>query len=687
MPSKENRNIFGRTRSGGLSGGVDKIKERLGRNPTPANNNSNNNNSGRRPLPSPSPPPPPPLTNRQREQLLQKSGNNNNNKIPPTGESSARQSSQRKQQKQPANNTNNNKEDKEIDTMTLQKLSSIENVYGSNANIYTDVLKVKQNATSSEIREAFFCLRYDVYQKLEGSSNTTNDNTANALTSDERKEVEAKMDAITSAYHILSDVNRRKVYDASLLQQKRSVESPMDVDDKEDENEYDDNGIISSTRGGMNSNRKSSSSSNKKKTASPESNHLPIGQRRSVLRRNRAGTGSRASGMNVGRQVRAETVGGALNTRAAPSAETQDSSVFSSGDIQGNTTGRVSPWDADFSNANLPAAHQVNTSLDTQAAALGVSKPMTAREEMLYKSKLHFDSQKNKFNTNDDGGGERLPKGRIGSVRYGNKGGPGQLISPTGVDGFDSSGNNNKLRRPSPTTTTESQSIVSKDEDDDTRASSMYDDDGTYDTETYADDTTYGETIDDTTIGDSTWASYDDESYITNDHESEGGKFSPGHKKGTKPEPILKSGLNKNGSKVKRSNSDSRRVTIHSHRGKGEVNDEDFSLFEGACPNMPNVPSLQGITEEAIGTYHDFTHALHQVSTSFVLSPDDIDKMADKIRDAKIELGENYYKQVKERNQLIDNGGRERRSSKSQGKGRSNERSSSKRQVKKTLSA
>jgi len=682
MPSKENKNLFGRSRSGGLSGGVDKIKERLGRNPTPANNNSNNSNnsSGRRPLPSPSPPPPPPLTNRQREQLLQKSGNSNN-KIPPTGESSTRQSSQDKQQKQPANNNNNNKNkntEVEVDTMTMQKLSSIENVYGPNANIYTDVLKVKQNATSSEIREAFFCLRYDVYQKLEG---TTNDNTANALTSDERKEVEEKMDAITSAYYILSDANRRKGYDASLLQ-KSSVESPMDVDKEENENEYDDNGIISSTRGGMNSNRKSSSSNKKK--SSPESNHLPIGQRRSVLRRNRAASG-RASGMNVGRQVRAETVGGALNTRAAPSAETQDS-VFSNSPQGGNTTGRVSPWDADFSNANLPAAHQVNTSLDTQAAALGVGKPMTAREEMLYRSKLHFDSQKNKLNTNNDGGGER-PKGRIGSVRYGNKG-PGQLVSPTGVDGFESSsGNNNKLRRPSPTTTTESQSIVSKDEDDDTRASSMYDDDGTYDTETYADDTTYGETIDDTTIGDSTWASYDDESYVTNDHESQGGKFSPGHKKGTKPEPILKSGLNKSGSKVKRSNSDSRRVTIHSHRGKGEKNDEDFSLFEGACPNMPTVPSLQGITEEAIGTYHDFTHALHQVSTSFVLSPDDIDKMADKIRDAKIELGENYQKQVKHRNQLIDNGGRERSSSKSQGKGRSNERSSSKRQVKKTLSA
>ena len=170
---------------------------------------------------------------------------------------------------------------------------------------------------------------------------------------------------------------------------------------------------------------------------------------------------------------------------------------------------------------------------------------------------------------------------------------------------------------------------------------------------TYGDDETMtlGETIDDTTVGESTWASasaYDDESSFATDVGGGGGtdnqgKYSPGHKKGTVPQPILKSGLKNKG--VKRSDSDARRVTIHSHRGRGEEN-EDFSIFENAtCP----IPSLSSISEEVSGTIKDLKETMHQVSNAFTISPDDIDRMADKIRDAKIELGENYEKQVKER--------------------------------------
>ena len=152
--------------------------------------------------------------------------------------------------------------------------------------------------------------------------------------------------------------------------------------------------------------------------------------------------------------------------------------------------------------------------------------------------------------------------------------------------------------------------------DDDDDATSAYDDE-TYgdETMTYGDDETMtlGETIDDTTVGESTWASasvYDDESSFATDVGVSGmdnndntnqGKYSPGHKKGTVPQPILKSGL------------------------------------------------LSSISEEVSGTIKDFKETMHQVSNAFTISPDDIDRMADKIRDAKIELGENYEKQVKER--------------------------------------
>ena len=87
-----------------------------------------------------------------------------------------------------------------------------------------------------------------------------------------------------------------------------------------------------------------------------------------------------------------------------------------------------------------------------------------------------------------------------------------------------------------------------------------------------------------------------------------------------------------------------RRVTIHSHRGRGEDHDEEFSLFEsGMCP------SLRVVQEEINGTYQDLTRTWKQVTGAFVITTDDIDRLSDKIRDAKIELGEHYARQVLER--------------------------------------
>jgi len=286
------------------------------------------------------------------------------------------------------------------------------------------------------------------------------------------------------------------------------------------------------------------------------------------------------------------------------------------------------------------------------------------------------------------------------------------LASPTGVDGLDQESNNDKwsqsIRKPSSSATTDSNITDDQEEDtnfsyaqntasvtevtsftgdsstvkeevgerpeqdDETRASSMYDDDTrTYDddTRTYGDETqTYGETasyedesatlgtatVDDGTIDESTWASEcDASSYASTRYGDSGGKYSPKHKKGTKPMPILKSGKGGRSGDLKRADSDvtgagGRRVTIHSHRGRGGESD-DFTLFDGAsCP----IPSFTEIQEEVTGTYKDFTSALHQVSNAFVISPDDIDRMADKIRDAKIELGENYYNQIKDWQQV-----------------------------------
>ena len=405
--------------------------------------------------------------------------------------------------------------------------------------------------------------------------------------------------------------------------------------------------------------------------------------------------------MNEGRRIVAKDVSaltaGGLNTRPSPSEITNDSifSTFDNGEDEDNLNKKNGR-----NNNNSRSAME-----DTRDDHLMQQQQQQQQEEDL------ADPQLPSVGLRRSRLGSRYDTQQQGEQRGDKYTAPpnNNLTSPTGVDEFDtnnawsrkasaSSGrvkNHGQIRKPSPTTTTDSNltdddslqqrghgggggvnkstatgggSIASKtedeeilDEDDeDTRASSMYDDDTrTYDDGTsYADETTLGETIDDTTLGESTWASYDeDDSYISNS-ESMGGKFSPGHKKGTKPAPILKSGLkNKNGNNkksVKRSDSDTggKRVTIHSHRGKGEVNDEDFTLFDDVNAMCPTIPSLAMIQEEVNGTYKDFTSALHQVSTSFVISPDDIDRMADKIRDAKIELGENYQKQMKDRQQV-----------------------------------
>jgi hypothetical protein len=115
------------------------------------------------------------------------------------------------------------------------------------------------------------------------------------------------------------------------------------------------------------------------------------------------------------------------------------------------------------------------------------------------------------------------------------------------------------------------------------------------------------------------------------------------------PEPILKSGIGKMGHGRLRIESDGatsgRRVTIHSHRGRGEHHDEESSLFESGMM----CPSLRVVQEEMNGTYQDLTRTWNQVTGAFIITADDIDRLSDKLRDAKIELGEQYARQVLER--------------------------------------
>jgi hypothetical protein len=152
--------------------------------------------------------------------------------------------------------------------------------------------------------------------------------------------------------------------------------------------------------------------------------------------------------------------------------------------------------------------------------------------------------------------------------------------------------------------------------DDDTRT---YDDDTrTYDTVNY-DDTTLGDTLEETTVGDTCFSDNDT-------FRSGFKKHTSSDKRGNRPE---------RGKKYNRG--DKCQLIDHSHRGRKGRENDDFA--DAMC----TFPSMSYIREEVEGTYKDASSAFHQVLHAFVISPDNIDRMSDKIRDAKVKLARQYY--------------------------------------------
>ena len=75
--------------------------------------------------------------------------------------------------------------------------------FGENANLYSDVLNVTNDATPSQLRKAYYklCLKYHP------------DKLSPNLTNEERELAKKKFQAISLAYTILSDEDKRKEYD------------------------------------------------------------------------------------------------------------------------------------------------------------------------------------------------------------------------------------------------------------------------------------------------------------------------------------------------------------------------------------------------------------------------------------------------------------------------------------------
>ncbi|KAL3774166.1 hypothetical protein ACHAWO_009234 [Cyclotella atomus] len=604
----------------------------------------------------------------------------------------------------------------------MSDLTHIHQIYG-HTDLYS-ILSIPRNSSSTQIREAYFCLRYDIYQQL---SDENTDNGGTKLSAEERKAIEAKMDAITSTFRILTDPGRRIAYDSSL-----------------NDEEYIDKEPTKKVGASPNTTRVNRSVFRRKGASKVKPSQSGIDSSVGSRAKPQAETVNSFRKKNVERSIATEesydSIFGGETASKTPSSVVGSGSQFSKGSnfdsIFGDEskaskgtnstlqTNNISPTysteieDDAISGHNTPhsghsgvtsdfASFPSNPSAYQEHLPVGVNN-LNIREQMLYKNQMYLHSQQTqdqkgtesksriasryKAETRSDwlNDGEEMTVGEMtldmraeattddedfetegrskDKMKRWNILRKSKVTSPTCVDDFDSfkdspptkekksyklstksSSKSSKKISPSrfsfddDTKASEYQDDDTRTHDDDTRT---YDDDTNYDDETNYDDTTLGDTLEDTTVGDSTFASYDDETCA-----SEGPKkFSPGHKKGNRPEPILRSSARSGKGEEK----DDRRVIIHSHRGrKGKGDDEEFA--NTMCP----FPSLTDIKEEVRGTCKDASSAFHQVLHAFVISPDDIDRMSDKIRDAKVELAENYHQQMKERKRASTGSARE----------------------------
>ena len=76
-----------------------------------------------------------------------------------------------------------------------------------------------------------------------------------------------------------------------------------------------------------------------------------------------------------------------------------------------------------------------------------------------------------------------------------------------------------------------------------------------------------------------------------------------------------------------------RRVTIHAPR------DRHTEIDDAECPYFP------AAVEELAGTFNDVKESFSQVLYAFYISEDQVDRIGDKLRDAKVELIELYHDQ------------------------------------------
>lgn len=94
--------------------------------------------------------------------------------------------------------------------MNSLNLDAINEAFGTEADLYTDVLLVKANASSEQIQRAYFDRRNELFELLADLESTAEQD---SLTATRRFQAERKMDAVVMTLRILGDVGTRADYD------------------------------------------------------------------------------------------------------------------------------------------------------------------------------------------------------------------------------------------------------------------------------------------------------------------------------------------------------------------------------------------------------------------------------------------------------------------------------------------
>jgi curved DNA-binding protein CbpA len=111
----------------------------------------------------------------------------------------------------------------------------IAQVYGPSANIYKDIFAVSPTASQEELKDAYLRIRNQTHAKLSLSNDSSSGSKSLFKAKDrnkkanQRKNLYMQLNAISEAYQIVIDVQKKKEYDKSIIGLKDQVSEVLSV--------------------------------------------------------------------------------------------------------------------------------------------------------------------------------------------------------------------------------------------------------------------------------------------------------------------------------------------------------------------------------------------------------------------------------------------------------------------------